>query len=71
MSEQDYKTLLLQFIGSITLADHLGDVGNDINHLLKRMSLDISWSDWPELALALHDMGISSLYGTPLAERHE
>lgn len=64
----DYKTILLQFIASLTLADHLGDVGNDIGEVLKQIGLEIEWDEPSDLGTALGKMGITTLYGTELGE---
>jgi hypothetical protein len=66
MSELDYKTILLQFIGSLTLCDHMGDVSNDVVQVLERIGLNIEWDDWPDLGRELARMGITTLYGTSL-----
>lgn len=71
MADIDYRNLLLQFIGSLTLADHLGDVGNDIETVLKRLDLKIDWDEPHELGQALGKMGITTLYGTRLLEEDE
>jgi hypothetical protein len=65
------RELLLSFIASITLADHLGDVANEVNVVLKKLGLDVDWSEWSELGDALHEMGVTTLYGTSLASDDE
>ena len=62
------RTLLLQFIGSLTLADHLGDVSNDIDAVLKRLGLDIEWHELSDLGKRLGEMGVTTLYGTILRD---
>lgn len=64
--EIDYRHVLLQFIGSLTLCDHMGDVSNDVDTVLKKIGIDIEWNEWHELGHALGDMGITTLQGTPL-----
>jgi len=64
----DYKTLLLQFIASLTLCDHMGDVSNDVGLVLKKLNLKIEWDEWGELGRALSDMGVTTLVGTKLNE---
>ena len=71
MSEQtpaaiDYRAILLQLIGSLTLCDHMGDVSNDVSTVLERIGLDIEWDEWDELGKALHEMGVTTLVGTEL-----
>lgn len=67
MSEIDYRTLLLQLIGSLTLCDHMGDVSNDVDFVLKKLGIEIEdWDEMYELASKLGEMGITTLYGTEL-----
>lgn len=68
VTEIDYRALLLQFVASLTLADHMGDVGTDVNMVLERIGVEIEWEDWPELGRALGRMGVTTLYGTPLGD---
>lgn len=64
----DYKNLLLQFIGSLCLCDHMGDVSNDILTVLEKMELNdlAEWDDFDSLAKALNEKGITTLFGTSL-----
>jgi hypothetical protein len=62
----DYRMLLLQFIGSLTLCDHMGDVADDVNEVMKRMGVKIKWDDWSDLGKSLHKLGVATLYGTEL-----
>lgn len=64
----DYKNLLLQFIASLTLCDHMGDVADDIIVVLKKMEIAIEWDDIDDLGKALGEMGVTTLYGTTLGE---
>ncbi|KKK84011.1 hypothetical protein LCGC14_2787650 [marine sediment metagenome] len=64
----DYRKLLLQFIGSLTLADHLGDVSDDIDTVLKRLDVSVEWDELGELGDALGKMGVTTLYGTSLVD---
>lgn len=66
MTDLDHRTLLLQFIGSLTLCDHMGDVSDDVAKVLDIMGLDIEWDEWDDLGKALSEMGITTLYGTEL-----
>lgn len=67
MTADEYKALLLSFIGSLTLCDHMGDVTNDIDDVLKKLGLDIEWDELHELGVALGKMGVKTQYGTELA----
>jgi hypothetical protein len=69
--------LLLRFVGSLTLADHLGDVADDVVRVLKELGReDIieraneydrdDW--WRNLASALGDVGVTTLYATSLVD---
>jgi len=60
------RDLLLSFIGSITLADHMGDVADCITTVLKRLDMEIKWNDLNELSKELHKRGVTTLYGTRL-----
>ena len=68
MNADEYRALLLQFIASLTLADHMGDVSNDVVTVLKRLGLDIEWDEWNELSAALSRMGVTTLYSTTLGD---
>lgn len=63
-TSNDPRTVLLQLCASLTLSDHMGDVAEDVQEALKRIGVRIEWSDWPELAKALHKMGVKTLWGT-------
>lgn len=63
------RDLLLSFIASLTLCDHMGDVSNDIHDVLERMGekeLLRSIGDGEEfegLQDALHARGIKTMCG--------
>lgn len=71
MSEADLRKLLLQFIASLTLADHMGDVGNDVAVVLKRLGFNWDWDDFDDLAKHLRREGITTLYGTEIGNDDE
>ena len=58
--------LILQFVASYTLADHLGDVSDDVDVLLKKIGFNEEWDDEMELCDLLAKKGITTLYGTSL-----
>jgi hypothetical protein len=62
----EYRALLLSFVGSLTLCDHMGDVSGDVAEVLKHLGLDVQWDEWHELGAALHRMGVRTLYDTAL-----
>ena len=67
MSQVDYKKILLQLIASLTLCDHMGDVGDDINKTLENIDLQVGeWDDICELGHLLGKMGITTLYETTI-----
>lgn len=68
MSDRD---LLLKFIASLTLCDHMGDVSNDVTEVLKFLGLEIEWDEWSDLGNALAKMGITTLNGTDLTPEGE
>jgi len=65
-SVQNYREIILKFIGSLTLADHMGDVTNDIEQVLGLLGIKIEWNDLTELGTALGNMGVTTLRGTSL-----
>lgn len=72
MSED--RKLLLQFIASLTLCDHMGDVLDDVGTVLKRIGCAIDEGEYegepdPFLAAVRSAMireGVTTLYGTTL-----
>ena len=40
MDAKEYRMLLLQFVASLTLCDHMGDVSNDVDIVLKRLGVE-------------------------------
>ena len=65
---EEMQNLVLQFVASLTLCDHLNDVGSDLDVFLKRLGYKWEWRSWYELRDRLAEMGITTLYGTPLSE---
>ena len=63
--------LLLQFIASITLADHLGDVWDDVDAVLKKLEIDYEWDDSSDLGQWLGKNGITTVSGTSLIDEDE
>lgn len=63
----DYKQILLQLLASLMLCDHMGDVGNDMAEVCDRIGLptDIN-GEFVPLKKLLHEMGVTTLYGTSL-----
>jgi hypothetical protein len=66
MTEPDYRTLLFQFIASLTLADHMGDVAEDIDYVLDEVGFIDVWNDLDELGAILAKQNITTLYGSTL-----
>lgn len=62
------KDLLLPLLASLTLSDNLGDVGDDVYHVMKKLGIKYEDSgDWQsEVSFALHLLGVKTLYGTTL-----
>ena len=67
-SPDAYHNLLLSFIASMTLCDHMGDVGSDVTFVLRQLGMEIEWNEWWELGDELDKMGIKTLYGTSLRD---
>ncbi len=75
--DTDYRELLLQFIGSLTICDHIGDVTNEIDDVLTRLGMPLpaevaTDTDWG-IALGewLGKQGITDMHGEPLYEPEE
>lgn len=68
MGNPDYKTILLQLIASLTLADHMGDVSNSMDTALRLAGVDIDWNDFSELQQSLYNLGVTTLHGTSIGE---
>lgn len=68
MEEPNYKELLLQFLASLTFADHMGDAGSNMREVCKRIGLPHDWDDFDDLGRILKNMGVTSLYGTAIGE---
>lgn len=64
----DYKYLLIKFVASLTLCEHMGDVADDIETVLDLLGLELEWEDLDELREKLHKMGVTTLYGTALID---
>jgi hypothetical protein len=56
------KSYLLSWIKSLTLADHLGDVWDDVDVLLKYLGEDIESDDIEDLQQKLTDRGVLYLH---------
>ncbi len=76
-TEPDYREILVSLIGSITSADDLGDVSNNVTEAIKQAKIDIGKCDelnnttyeyhyFIELAERLHNMGVTDLKGAEL-----
>jgi hypothetical protein len=63
---EQWETLILSFIGSLCLADHMGDVSNEIDTVLKVLGHDHGWDDFEELMTWLGKRGVTTLNGSPL-----
>jgi hypothetical protein len=72
------RELLLQLLGSLTLCDHMGDVADDVLHVIRQLGIPTS-SPTPfdgiqlveggwrvEVRATLRAMGVRTLYGTSL-----
>ncbi len=62
------ETVLLKFIASLTLCDHMGDVCDDINEVLKQLDIDIDYEDLSDLGSKLGEIGITTLQGTSMVD---
>lgn len=66
--ELDYRDILLRFIASLTLCEHMGDVADDIETVLDILGIKLEWEDLYDLRMKLGKMGIKTLYGTALID---
>ncbi len=68
MVKPNHKAILLQLCASLTLADNLIDVGDDVVFALSSIGIEIEeMDDWQEdVATKLAKMGVKTLYGTNL-----
>lgn len=70
MKQEEAQALVLQFLASLTLCDHLGDAWNDARLLAEKVGidwLDDNWDD-DEIRDALAKRGVTTLQGTSLAD---
>ena len=51
----DEKQLLINFIASLTLCDHMGDVMDDAKKVLKELGVEDKWYNEQELIEVLKD----------------
>lgn len=74
-TELDYKELLLSFIASLTLADHLGDVFEDVDTVFEMIGVEVPEEvKYPEEGeyneglgeWLAKEYGVKTLYGTSL-----
>jgi len=69
--ELDYRDILLKFVASLTLCEHMGDVADDIETVLDIIGIKLKWEDLYDLRRKLGKMGITSLYGTALIDEDD
>ena len=62
------RELLLSLCGTLTLADHMGDVSNDVLYVLKKLGMpkEVLEAGWENLGEELGKLGVQTLYGTKL-----
>lgn len=58
-----YQDLMLRFIKSLTLCDHVGDMGNAIEEVFGIIGVDLEVSDLHLLFTELDAQGIKTLHG--------
>ena len=73
MNNISMKKFLLAFIFSLTLCDHMGDAADVIETALKKIGMQIEWSDLDDLGQKLQDMGfqVATFYDFPILEDEE
>ena len=65
---EERNKLLLKFIASLCLSDHMGDVTSNIDYALKMTNIKIEWNDLEDLIRKLHKMNITTLCNTSLED---
>ena len=69
---KECKEYVLQIIASLCLCDHMGDVGGDIDKMLKDIDFDAGeWESASDLLDVLARHGVTTLYGTTLSKPDE
>jgi len=70
---EDYKNIILSLVASATLADHMGDMWDDLNQALKLIGEDeLLEADYEsELPNLLHKRGIKTIWGTEVGTEDE
>lgn len=68
---EEYRALLLNFVASLMLCDHMGDVSNDMLIVLEDLGVKVEDMDeggreWGSLPRQLHQMGARTLYGSEI-----
>jgi hypothetical protein len=67
----EMKDLLLSLIGSLTLADNMGDVQEDIMSALQQLGPPydhLEWEELSDLTRELGKLGVKTLRGTSLGD---
>lgn len=59
---KDYKEILENLLMRLCLADHVGDVSNNIYSALQEMEIHVEWEELNELRESLEKLGWSSGY---------
>ena len=70
-TKPNHEEILLQLCASLTLGDHMGDVGDDVLKALERAGVKVESDDdgegWcDDVSKTLAARGITTLYGTKL-----
>lgn len=68
------RTMLLQLCASMTLAEHSGDIADDVYKVLfwAGVVVEASDGDWQsDVQKALHRMGIGTVYGSSVGDEEE
>ena len=62
------RELLLSLLASLTLCDHMGDVADDVGHVMEQLGIECEdTGEWGlDVARALHLLGVKTLYGTEI-----
>lgn len=62
------RELLLSLLASLTFCDHMGDVADCVDRVMKQLGIEYEdTGEWElDVGRALHLLGVKTLYGTEI-----
>lgn len=69
----DFQAILLQLLASLTFAETLGDVADEVLTVLGRLGIELEdgWDWQDEVRRTLAKLGVTTLHGTSLGDDDE